>query len=244
MNMPHRCVVLLCADLFIFDLPTGVVDAAWDSRTYTRDELIQLLQAFREIQAKPAWFVFFWCGVSDTNSVSEALKADGYIDINPIYWFKTNLTATGPLDRHINAVEIVITARFTGGVAGALHTNLPQIPFFHEDPIWADCTKDYLEDWAGDKVNICQKPLQVYEQLLPVFLKPGAQVLVAGFGAGGEIGACIAGGYNCVAFESDPIQFKAVSTWLLNHDARVAENNANRLARGAMKDKAKAKRVV
>ena len=141
-------------------------------------------------------------------------------------------------------MEVVVTARFTGGVEGALSTFMNPNPVLRHNLIFADATKDFLMNAEGTKINVCQKPLQVYEQLLPVYLKPGATVLVAGFGAGGEIGACIAGGYNCVAFESDPIQFKAVSTWLLIHDARIAETNAKRLERGATKAKAKAKRAA
>ena len=42
--------------------------------------------------------------------------------------------------------------------------------------------------------------------------------MIGGFGAGGEINACIELGYDCVAFEKDKKQFDAVSAWLGEYD--------------------------
>jgi hypothetical protein len=234
MHMSHRSVFLLSADMFIFDLPYGIIKGcAWDKRTYTSDELSTLLHSFRAIQAKPAWFVLFWVHITDAHSITAALDANGYTDIYAIHWYKPRHIAVGRKDRHVNAVEICVTARFTGGVSGALATFMDANPTKRHNLLFANATKDFLVNAEGEKINVCQKPLQIYEQLLPLYLKPGAHVMIGGFGAGGEINACIELGYNCVAFETDIVQFKAVSSWLHNYDAIKADLDAKKAKREA-----------
>jgi hypothetical protein len=194
---------------------------AWDRKAYSTEDLIRLLGNFNAIQTKPAWFAFFWVDVFDVATVRDALIFHGYTSIYCIHCHKRD--AVG--DYHpvyenepVNAVDVLLTARNEGGARHKLTTTISSDPTECPNFITAFGPKKFLRNKTGAKINVCQKSTQVYEQLLPLFLKPGARIMVAGFGAGGEIAACIAGGYDCVAFENDPVQFHAVSNWLRNYD--------------------------
>ena len=54
--------------------------------------------------------------------------------------------------------------------------------------------------------------------------RPSTSLLIGGFGAGGEISACLALGYDCVAFEQDKAQYDAVATHLHNLVDTMLEN--------------------
>jgi hypothetical protein len=191
----------------------------WDRDTYSTDDLNCLLRSFFAIQTKPAWFALFWVHIFDVVIVRDALFENGYTNIYVIHWHKPNVTAHSKKDVHVNAMEVLVTARFELGAPEPLTTSISSNPLEQHNFITADGTNNFRVNAAGDKINVCQKSLQVYEHLLPLYVKPGARILVCGFGAGGEIGACIAGGYDCVAFENDPVQFYAVSNWLRNYYA-------------------------
>ena len=209
-------------DCLIFDLPSGKnEDVAWDREAYSTEDLIRLLGSFNAIQTKPAWFAFFWVDVFAVDTVRDALVFHGYTSIYCIHCYKPDaLGQYHPVceNEPVNAVDVLLTARNEGGARHKLITTISSDPTECPNFITAEGPKNFLRDKTGAKINVCQKSTQVYEQLLPLFLKPGARVLVAGFGAGGEIAACIAGGYDCVAFENDPVQFHAVSNWLRNID--------------------------
>ena len=166
------------ADMFIFDLPYGIIRGVeWDKHTYTTEELSQLLQVFRSVQSKPAWFALFWVSVFDSHSLNNALQKNDYTDIYPIYWYKPHHIAVGRKDRHVPAVEVLVTARFTDGVKDALPVFMDKNPVKRHNVIMADKNKNFLRA-DGEKVNVCQKPIELYRQILPLYLKQGAKVFI------------------------------------------------------------------
>ena len=205
--------------MFVFDLPYGSLRGVkWDGR-FSYNQICELLVAFRAVQAKEAWFALFWAHWSSLETLFHALADNGYTDVCQIVWYKQNHLAVGRPDMHVNAVENCISARYTGGKRENLHTFMNPNPTKRHNVILADRCRDFLLNDRSEKVNVCQKPLDMYRQLLPLYVKKGDTMMVGGFGAGGEIAAGIDMGLNVVAFEKDKVQFKEVAKWLRNYDA-------------------------
>ena len=226
--------------MMIFDLPYGILKEAWDEKVYDQKELETLLDGFRAVQAKAAWFVLLWCNQLDTSPVVKALRNRDYTDIYLLYWYKKDHIAVGRTDRHVNAVEVCVTARFTGGMQGALECFMSSNPAHRDNLLTAKSDGLFLLNDKKEKVNVCQKPFAIYEKILPLYLKTGAKILIGGFGAGGEINACIQLGYDCIAFETDKVQFDEVSRWLRTYDAWKGDVQEKLQKTAARKEKADA----
>ena len=119
--------------MLIFDLPYGILKVAWDNKVYDQKELETLLDGFRAVQAKEAWFVLMWCNPANTSPVVNALQSRGYTDVYLLYWYKKDHIALGRADRCVNAMEICVTARYTGGKQGALECFMPANPALRDN---------------------------------------------------------------------------------------------------------------
>ena len=110
------------------------------------------------------------------------------------HWWKGVPVSQGPnlaLNSLDDGMEVCIMARFSPsgeveqGVTKRATVGCRTIVFN------AKPCSNHLRNSHGIKVNADQKPVAIFKQILPLFLARGASVLIGGFGAGGEISACV-----------------------------------------------------
>jgi hypothetical protein len=195
------------------DLPYGVGIADWDAAAPTEDQLKTLLEGFMFLKGNKALVtVVLWCSAYELGLVRKVLTEMNFKHIQLLTWYKHNSNhMSGPAMSFLHATEVCIIA-YAGKMESAPEfLNMPSDPLKRHNIIIGPRMGKKSVDVEGKEVNPCEKPDYLSEWILRKVTKPGDTVLVAGFGAGGDMRGAINAGCNVIGIEQDKRQFNAVT---------------------------------
>lgn len=195
------------------DLPYGVGVADWDMAAPTEDQLKTLLEGFMFLKGNKALVTaVLWCNVYELGLLKKVLSDMNFKHIQVVTWYKHNSNLmSGPNMSFLYATEVCIIAHAGKMESAPEFLNMPNDPLHRHNIIIGPRMGKKSVDVEGKEVNPCEKPDYLSEWILRKVTKPGDTVLVAGFGAGGDMRGAINAGCHVVGIEQDPRQFKAVT---------------------------------
>lgn len=135
--MPHTH----STDVVVADLPYGLGVEPWDAEVWPKDYLEQVLSVVKGNNQAPFFCIGLWCHWVNAADVHDALNAQGFKNICPIYWYKPNQTYVGPAGTYTRAVEIMVTATYPS--ATAQNTHFDKNPVKRHNFIQHDAVRQY-----------------------------------------------------------------------------------------------------
>ena len=136
--------------------------------------------------------------------------------VQNFFWYKEGQYSAVPTGQYGLAVEM-------GSVGSHPHASrapqcLPTDPRKRHNFFSCPSVTTLYQKDIGGPINPCQKPIQLSRQLIANHCPPGGNVLVIGFGAGGEVEGAIAAGCNVVGVEYDLTQFNAFTAHVIRKE--------------------------
>ena len=198
------------------DLSYGLGIADWDQEPPTEESITSLLRGFVYLKGNRSLVsVVLWCQTFEHGLVQKIMKVQGFKHIQVLTWYKSGYNqVSGPACTYLPATETAIIA-FHGDVATAVrYLNMPLDPLQRHNIIIGPKMGKRAVDTAQVEINPCEKPAYLAECILRRLTKPGDTVVVAGFGAGGDLKGALNAGCNVFAIEQDKRQFNAVKRML------------------------------
>jgi hypothetical protein len=200
------------------DLPYKLnIGEPWDTRFLTLDELIHILQSINIRNSAPFHVVILWINPSQLNVVTEALEETGHDNIMTMYWHKVGNRPPVPAHRLASITEQCVIAYSKGTTQYSNYLNLPTDVLQRGNMIMSRGLGVLSKNVSGEEINRFEKPPWVSQQLIAMFTKPGAEVLVLGSGAGGDVKGILNAGRDCLAIESDTKQYDAMVAHMLEY---------------------------
>ena len=190
--------------------------ADWDAHTPTEDELVTLLRGFLFLKSgENLVSVVLWVNLVETGLVKKVLTELNFKHIQSLTWYKSGFnTVSGPACTFLPATEVAIIA-FHGDIKMAVHSiNMPSDPLQRHNIIIGPKMGKRAVDVDEKEINVCEKPAYLSEWILRKLTKPGDTVIVAGFGAGGDLRGALNAGCNVLGIEKCIRQFTAVKRML------------------------------
>lgn len=148
--------------------------------------------------------------IEDTIIVKDAMENRGYKNLQQVYWHKPNHYVAGPVNRLTPVVEIV-TIGFNPD-SSAMHWNVSEDPRLRPNFFSCPSVASLARDSNGNVINVTEKPPQLAEFLLGMFCKKGANVLIIGTGAGGDVKGALKAGFNVIGVENDEKQYQQLQS--------------------------------
>ena len=195
-----------------FDLKYGLGVASWDKEQSTMEELSKLLEGFRFATNAPVHTIIMWCEVGQVGAIRALLQSpeQGYVNVQPFYWYQPDKNVTGPVYRRTPAVEVFLVAHKGLHSGFGAQFNLNKDPVKRHNQIIGPSRRVLTKDPStGLPINIHEKPDWLSQAILADYTRPGQWIFVGGFGAGGDVRGALGAGLNVVAIENDPKQFQA-----------------------------------
>ena len=219
----YECVKhVSCSDYFVMfvhttavlygDLSYGLGLAPWDAMPPSEEALVSLLQGFVYLKrARTLVSVVLWCNPFELALVKRVLKNLSFKHIQVLTWYKSGYNqVSGPACTFLPATEMAIIA-FHGEVTAApRYLNMPLDPLQRHNHVIGPKMGKRAVDNDQEEINPCEKPAYLAEWILRKLTKTGDTVVVAGFGAGGDLRGALNAGCNVLATEQDVRQFNAV----------------------------------
>ena len=190
--------------------------ADWDAHTPTEHELVTLLRGFLFLKTgENLVSVVLWVNLFETGLVKKVLTELNFKHIQSLTWYKSGFnTVSGPACTFLPATEVAIIA-FHGDIKMAVHSiNMPSDPLQRHNIIIGPKMGKRAVDVDEKEINVCEKPAYLSEWILRKLTKPGDTVVVAGFGAGGDLRGALNAGCNVLGIEKCIRQFTAVKRML------------------------------
>ena len=182
--------------------------APWDI-LMTAKELRNMLQGVTSINDLEGYHLALMIHWSQLSMVSETMTDQGFTNIMPIYWHKTEFQNSCQASELTSSVEIILLGKREASKGASAFYELPHNPKerhnFFECP--ARVTPLVRE---GHRVNVTQKPPSVAKWIMQRYGKPNTKALIFGSGAGGDVLGCLEAGLSCVAVDKDRAQFEAL----------------------------------
>ena len=193
-------------------MPYGLGIAPWDNVAPTEEELKTLIEGFMYLKGtKTLVTVVLWSNVFELGLVKKVLADMNFKHIQVLTWYKHNLNhVAGTTMSFLHASEVCIIAHAGKMEAAAEFLNMPSDPLQRHDVIIGPRKGKKSLDVEGKEINPYEKPDYLSEWILRKVTKPGDTVLVAGFGAGGDLRGALNAGCNVIGIEQDKRQFNAV----------------------------------
>ena len=214
--MSHVLTHLYTTAVLYGDLTYGLGLAPWDGAPPTEDALSNLLQGFVYLKRNRTLVsVVLWCNPFELGLVKKVLKNLSFKHIQVLTWYKSGFNqVSGPACTFLPATELAIIA-FHGEVTTApRYLNMPLDPLQRHNHIIGPKMGKRAVDNDQQEINPCEKPAYLAEWILRKLTKTGDTVVVAGFGAGGDLRGALNAGCNVLAIEQDARQFNAVKRML------------------------------
>jgi hypothetical protein len=199
----------VCSDLVIFDIPWGMMEAAWDVQM-TLEELVGVIRQVGVCQDHlDNNFTFvIWHQSSDTKMVHDAFKSQNYKNITDFYWHKEGHKGNQMQRALTPAIECATIAHYKS-LNDCTVRNMPPDPRERHNLISVPHITSFALDANQKKINAAEKPRALAKFFVDHYCPLGGNVLVIGAGAGGDVFGALDGGANVVAVERDPAQFTA-----------------------------------
>ena len=213
----------LTTALVVLDSPYALTQETWDVQL-TATFLDTMLKQVDASQTGNNTIVLIWHKPTDSNLVKTALLQRMYQEFTHLYWHKPGHQSQTAVNTFTSTVEMATIA---------FNPAKPNLPMHMErDPrdrhnfVEIPSVTKYFRDANGVVINPCQKPRELMAWVCHRLVPVGGNVLVLGFGAGGEILGCVDARVNVVGVEADERQFVATQATLLRlNDSPDDQNN-------------------
>jgi hypothetical protein len=203
------------------DPPYELGIAEWDTEALTEDELFSLLRGFVHLRKHQALVsVVMWCNPFELALVQKVVVDLNFKHIQVLTWYKSGFNqVTGPACTFLPATEMAIIGFQGNPTTAAQYINMPADPLQRHNIIIGPTMGKRDVVSHENEINPSEKPMYAAEWILRKLTKPGDTVIVAGFGAGGDLRGALNAGCNGFGIEKDLRQFNAVKTcaWWSNH---------------------------
>ena len=219
------------SDLVIFDIPWGMMEAAWDVQM-TLDQLVGVIRQVGVCQDHlDNNFTFvIWHQPTDTKMVHDAFKSENYKNITDFYWHKEGHKGNQIQRVLTPAIECATIAHYKS-LNDCTVRNMPPDPRQRHNLITVPHITSFALDASQKKINAAEKPRPLAQFFVDHYCPQGGNVLVIGAGAGGDVFGALDGGANVVAVERDLVQFNAFpATAARKMQAEHDKMNADRRA--------------
>lgn len=200
----------------IADFPYGLKVAAWDETVPTEDEIKGLLRGFQFLQgSRELASVVLWTNHFQLGLVQACLLELNFKHIQVLTWHKNNFNqVTSAPCSLVHATEVAVIAFHGNPSKAAQYVSMPESPLERHNMLSGPKLGKKSVDLDEKEINPCEKPPYVAEWILRRLTKPGDNVLVCGFGAGGELKGALNAGCNVLGIELDPRQYNAVKSMM------------------------------
>ena len=200
------------------DMKYGLQAAPWDDEPDDETKILKTLQGFGYVTSAQLYTAVLWVHPNQVTLMTKCMEAAGYRNLQMLYWYKDDINMSGPVFRMNSAVEVAIVGYYGNVKAesrGAF--NLPVNPVMRHNMIIGPSKRNLSKNAKGEPINIHEKPDYLSEFIIPWFSNIDQWVLVAGFGAGGDVRGILNADRNVCAIEKDPVQYATTSGLLRKH---------------------------
>jgi hypothetical protein len=197
---------MLLIDMLYMDAPFGHKLAKWDV-LWDKDGYADLFRQMDASSTNRNYIVLINQMSGTAHHLKEALDEVGFKAAKDIVWYKTTQNREG-CNHLIYATENIWQA-YRQTIKG-VKLHMPDSPYKRHNIIIGPTNTSYHKHDDGSKINPTQKPPYLARELAKAYLQPGANVILVGCGAGGDLEGLVAAGMNVVAFEKDTTQFDAL----------------------------------
>ncbi len=208
----------------IIDQPYGLQQEGWDNQ-WTTDEFKVILKQIDAVSVGDKFFIAIYCGHRISSQTVFWLEEYGYQHVSQIHWYKANQNLEGP-QQLIFAFELIIIAWRSGFTGMPFH--MERNPMRRHNIIVGPALRVHHKHSNGENINPYQKPAYIAYQLCKVFAQPLDNILIVGFGAGGDVEGASAAGMNVVAIEREKTQFDATLAVWRTHQQQLLGGPATR----------------
>ena len=196
-------------------MPYGVTEEPWD-RQISYNEIVNYLKQCDAVQQADSYVVILWHKVKDAALVEDAMKNRHLQQVQNFFWYKEGQYSAVPTGQYGLACEIGSVGCHPD--AGKAPQCLPTDPRKRHNFFSCPSVTSLYQKGVGGPINPCQKPIELSRRLIANHCPPGGNVLVIGFGAGGEVEGAIAAGCNVVGVEYDLAQFNAFTAHVIRKE--------------------------
>jgi hypothetical protein len=198
------CVyVVPVTDAVIWDMNYGVGRHPWDISPNAKD-CEEFFKGLHACTSGTSMLAIIWHAPEQHDMVKKALVEADFLDPHTFYWYKHNQNVEGH-HQYTYAVEQCMLA-YKGGRT-KMEWLTDKNPLRRHNMIVGPSLSSYALGTDSKALNLYQKPGYLSRILLANHLTPGMQVLVVGFGSGGDILGAVANSCNVKAVELNPTQF-------------------------------------
>ena len=190
--------------------------APWDRDPPSEQSLTRLLRGMLFLQGTRSLItVVLWCNPFELGLVKKVMTDNDFKHYQVLTWYKSGFNqVSGPACTFLPTTEVAIIA-FHGNVSTASqYLTMPIDPLQRHNIIIGPKMGKRALDLLGAEINPCEKPAYLAEWILRKITKPGDTVVVAGFGAGGDLRGALNAGCNVFAIEQDVHQLTSVKRML------------------------------
>lgn len=170
------------------------------------------LKHLYELANTPAW-CWFWCSYRYLSYIATIAEQTGWDVHNWFIWVKTNPAPLMGANNLLQAIEPVLVLRKS---IAKFRFDDGHLPNFFVSPQVA--TGDRIKDFAGDTINLAQKPVPLLSVIVTWCSDPGQWVLDAFAGSGSTSLAALKNNRNCYAVEADEAQLTLIKGRLLKEN--------------------------
>ena len=189
----------------------------WDTAFITFDELVHILNSINIRNLSPFHVVVLWINPSQLNVVTEALLATGHDNVQQMFWGKIDNRPPVPPHRFGSITEQCVVGYSKGTPNYSSYLNMPLDIMSRGNLMMSKGLHTLTKNVSGEVINRFEKPPWLAQHLISILTKPGAEVLVLGSGAGGDVKGILNAGRDCLAIESDTKQYDAMVANLLTY---------------------------
>jgi hypothetical protein len=175
----------------------------------SKTDIETMLDGFQYVTKCDLHTVVMWVEIGQIGLVRSVFESKGYTNVQMITWYKVGINVVGPVFRFTPATEVCLIA-YKGELGHASKQfNLSKDPLQRHNIIMGPPKRVLSKNAQGQEINMFEKPDYLASKILSMFCKSGQWVVVAGFGAGGDVRGAVNAGLNVVAIEADPQQYEA-----------------------------------
>ena len=165
------------------DAPYGVLPVEWDSKTWSKDNQINLIDIVigRLSGQKKGLVWIMWGHQYYLPQYVEAFKSKEFEVPYTYCWYKPNYNTPGKPHRTLNALEFCIVAFYESQLASRTHQ--PSNPMHrHNIVIMPSVTQLTKRGTTTIPINPSEKPIQLAMKFIKWFAASGDTMLVIGSG--------------------------------------------------------------
>jgi hypothetical protein len=205
--------------LIYYDSPYNVLpNVSWEFQISV--EYLSAIMKQVNASQMGTWYIFAIVHKPlDTQIVMEAFEAEGFVQMQHLFWYKEGHQTKTPESTYTNSVEM-ITVGFKPD-RSKCGWNMGADPRGRHNHFVCKSVTNYFKYEDGSVVNPSQKPPDLLRWLCQNHLHAGDRVLVIGAGSGADIIGATQACCHVVAVELDDKQFGRLQTNLVKYSTSV-----------------------